>query len=162
MVALATFVAGCGYTEIHQVVLRQPSKPTDRVELYFADKLPARPYYEIAILQVIGHGGDANLEDVTDALRDRAESLGCDAIVRTRVDQGYSMAHGFAVCAKWSSAHGSSPVGPATASPPAPPPPSSSPVEPSLPGMTPRSPSPPPAPAPVPSPAGRGPEEFGL
>jgi len=58
---------------------------------------PPRPFYEVALLQVIGHGSDANLEDMVKALTVRASSLGCDAIVRIGVDQGYSIAHGFGV-----------------------------------------------------------------
>ncbi len=103
--AVVALSAGCGYTESHEVVLRAPSAPSGRVvEVYMLGQSPPRPFYEVALLQVIGHGSDANLEDIVKALTHRAASLGCDAIVRIGVDQGYSIAHGFGVCVRWASA----------------------------------------------------------
>jgi hypothetical protein len=95
-------LAGCGYTETHEVVLRAPSRPSGQpVEIYMHGQAPPRPFYEVALLQVVGHGSDANLEDVIKALTQRAASLGCDAIVRIQIDQGYSLTHGFGVCVHW-------------------------------------------------------------
>lgn len=161
--ALVTFLgglAGCGYTEVHQVVLRTPTQSASgEVELYLADRNPPRPYYEIAMLQAIGHGADANLEDVTDALRSRARALGCQALVRVRVDQGYSMAHGFGICVAWATGAAAASMPPPVPAPTLSPPP----VGPAVPEVAPEAPvSPPPTPAPVPTPPGRGPEEFGL
>ena len=102
LAASCAFASGCGYTESHEVVLRAPSASTGRVvEVYMIGQPPPRPFLEVALLQVIGHGSDANLEDIVKALTARASSLGCDAIVRIGVDQGYSIAHGFGVCVKW-------------------------------------------------------------
>ena len=110
-VALASCpLAGCGYTEMHEVILRAPPVgPEARgpVEIYMLEQAPPRPWYEIALLQVIGHGSHANLEDVIHALTSRAAGLGCDAVVRIHVDQGYSMTHAFGACVRWS---GASPV----------------------------------------------------
>jgi hypothetical protein len=132
---LALALAGCGYTETHEVVLRAASPPTGRpVEVYMSGQPPPRPFYEVALLQVIGHGSDANLEDVIRALTQRAATLGCDALVRIQIDQGYSLSHGFGVCVRW--APGIAPV------------PAPAPVAPAP------APAPPPAPAPAPPPAG--------
>jgi hypothetical protein len=99
---LALAVAGCGYTETHEVVLRAPTGPSPHpVELYVGGRMPERPVYEVALLQVTGHGGDANLEAVTHGLAARASLLGCDAVVRIHVDEGYTMAHGFGVCVRY-------------------------------------------------------------
>lgn len=97
------FVAGCGHTETHQALLRAPQPPTGkRVELYMADStVPARPFYEIAIVQAIGYGNAAHPEDVANALSEKAEKLGCDAVFRTFIDQGYTRVHAAGVCVKW-------------------------------------------------------------
>src|SRR5438046_2722104 len=77
-------LAACGHVELHEAVLRAPSAPTDRArapELYFEGRVPAQPYYDVALLQAIGFGDDANPEDVAGAVRARAQELGCDAVV---------------------------------------------------------------------------------
>jgi hypothetical protein len=99
---------------MHEVVLRSPGAPSPRAEVYFADQAPPRPFYEVALLEAIGYGDDANLEDMADALAKRAGSLGCDAVVRVHVDQGWVRAHAFGVCIRWSPA---APAAPSTAVP---------------------------------------------
>jgi hypothetical protein len=94
--------AGCGHVEMHELVLRAPEGPAGRAEVYFAGQDPRRPYYEVALLQGIGFGDDADVEHVARALAVRAGALGCDAVVRVRVDQGFTRAHGFGVCVRWS------------------------------------------------------------
>jgi hypothetical protein len=95
-------LAGCGHTEVHEVVLRAPSAPTASPEIYMEDQQPARPYYEVAMVQALGYGSDANLGELTNALAKRGAQLGCDALVRVRVDLGISRGHGFGVCVRWS------------------------------------------------------------
>lgn len=53
------------------------------------------------MVQAIGFGADANAEDVARALSERAAAQGCDAVVRTYVDVGYSRAHAAGVCVRW-------------------------------------------------------------
>jgi hypothetical protein len=103
----AAVVAGCGYTETHVVTLRTPQGAGPRAELYMGDQPPPRPFIEAALLEAVGHGTHANPEHVTEALRIRAQILGCDAVVRVHVEQGYTMAHGFGVCVRYVA-----PVGP--------------------------------------------------
>ena len=99
---LALGAAGCGYVDMHEVVVRPGSgPPSSKVELYMMSQAPNRPYYEVALLQAIGHGSDANLEDVVHALTQRAAQLGCDAVIRVQFEQGYSMAHGVGACVRW-------------------------------------------------------------
>jgi len=102
-VVAAGLMAGCGHTETHHALLRAPEPPTGKtVELYMADQpTPARPFYEIAMVQAIGFGNEAHPEDVAKALTDKAAKLGCDAVLRTFIDQGYSRAHASGVCVKW-------------------------------------------------------------
>jgi hypothetical protein len=96
-------LVGCGHTETHQAMLRQAQAPASRpVELYMADqRTPDRPFYEIAIVQAIGFGSDSHPEDVAKALTQKAGMLGCDAVLRTYIDVGYSRAHAAGVCVKW-------------------------------------------------------------
>jgi hypothetical protein len=100
---LALLLAGCGHTETHAAMLRAPQPQTGHaVELYLADQqVPVRPYYEIALVQAVGFGSDANPEDVTKALTNKAGVLGCDAVVRVFIDVGYSRANAAGVCVRY-------------------------------------------------------------
>ena len=133
----APALAACGHTETHAALLRAPQPVTEgRVELYVADQAaPTRPFYEIAMVQAIGFGADANPEDVTKALAAKAATLGCDAVVRVYIDTGYTRAHAAGVCVKY--------LGPPVAGEVAPPP-----VLPPAPGANPAPPPMRPAPAP--------------
>jgi hypothetical protein len=96
------FLCGCGSVEVHQIFMRQPSMIEHRdIEVYVASAPPKRPYYEIAILQAIGNGSDADVEHVTHAIANRGARLGCDAVVRLHVELGATRAHGSAVCVHW-------------------------------------------------------------
>lgn len=103
LLAASALALGCGHTESHVAVLRKPEPATGRsAELYLADQAaPSRAYYEIALVQAVGFGSDANAEDVTRALTTKASGLGCDAVVRAYVDVGYSRAHAAGVCVKY-------------------------------------------------------------
>ncbi len=115
---VSVFLIGCGSTEVHQIFVREPSMIEHRdIEVYVSGSPPKRPYYDIAILQAIGHGSDADVEHVTHAIANRAGRLGCDAVVRVHVELGYARAHGTGVCVKWAQA----------AEVPAPPPPAPAP-----------------------------------
>lgn len=100
---LGLALVGCGHTETHHALFRQPESPTGHtVELYMADQpIPARPYYEIALVQAVGFGSDAHPEDIASALSEKAGKLGCDAVVRVFLDQGYSRANASGVCVRW-------------------------------------------------------------
>ena len=125
----AAALAGCGHTESHAAMLRAPQTAnTGRVELYVADvTVPTRPYYELAIVQAIGFGADANPEDVTHSLTDKAAALGCDAVVRVYIDVGYTRAHAAGVCVKYLGPAAAGDVAPRAVLPPSlgsnPPPP---------------------------------------
>jgi hypothetical protein len=135
--------------DTHQALLRAPEPPTTHpVELYMADQpVPARPFYEIALVQAVGFGTDARPEEVAHALTEKASRLGCDAVVRTFIDQGYSRAHGAGVCIKWLAGGAAAPI------PILPPRPPSNPAPPAV------RPAPAPALEPLPS---AGPGQGGL
>lgn len=89
--------------EVHQIYLREPTmQPRGQIEVYVVGGAPPRrPFYEVAYVQAIGHGSDADVEDVTRALGNRAARLGCDAIVRVHVELGATRAHASGVCVNW-------------------------------------------------------------
>ncbi len=99
-VALAT---GCGHVDTHEAILRAPTGGRSKsVELYMADQpMPSRPFAEIAIVQAIGFGNKSGPEDLADALTDKASALGCDAVIRTFIDLGYSRGHAAGTCVKF-------------------------------------------------------------
>lgn len=98
-----TALVGCGSTDVNEVVFRPPSAPASgEVQLYMGAQAPPNAFYEVALLQAVGHDSEANIEDATNALRARARALGCDAVVRVRFTQGYTMSHAYGVCVKWS------------------------------------------------------------
>ena len=104
--ALATFalvLAGCGYTELYEVQLRASTDaPRARVDVYLSDQTPpARPVHDLALVQALGYGSDAGMEALVRALVERGRALGCDALYRVHVEQGYTMAHGYGVCVKY-------------------------------------------------------------
>lgn len=103
VVSLAALLVGCGHVETHQAMFRPAEPPSGKpVELYLSDqKIPARPFYEVGIVEAIGFGSEAHPEDVAHALVEKAERLGCDAVVRTFIDQGYTRTHAAGVCVKW-------------------------------------------------------------
>ena len=102
---LAVFLSGCGSTEVHQVFLRQPSMIAHRdIEVYVTGAPPKRAYYDIAILQAIARGSDADVEHVTHAIANRAARLGCNAVVRLHIELGAARAHGTGVCVNWARA----------------------------------------------------------
>jgi hypothetical protein len=122
------FLSGCGSIEVHQIFIRQPSMIEHRdIEVYVTGAPPHRPYYDIALIQAIGSGSDADVDHVTHAIANRAARLGCDAVVRLHVELGATRAHASAVCVHWAQATvvpatpAPLPVPPATAPPSAPP-----------------------------------------
>lgn len=112
-------VVGCGHSETHIAMLRAPQPSTGHaVELYLVDQAtPARPFFDIAIVQAIGFGTEATPEAVARALTDKAATLGCDAVVRASIDVGYSRAHAAGVCVKYLA---DGPPGPPPVLPPGP------------------------------------------
>ena len=115
-------VVGCGHSETHIAMLRAPQPSTGHaVELYLVDQAtPARPFFDIAIVQAIGFGTEATPEAVARALTDKAATLGCDAVVRASIDVGYSRAHAAGVCVKYLGDDPHGPPGPPPVLPPGP------------------------------------------
>ena len=81
--------SGCGFTSTHQVVTGRPGAPwTGEVHIVL-ESAPVPPNLdEVAIVQAVGHGDEADLEHIIDGLKQQARALGCDNVVRVHIDQG--------------------------------------------------------------------------
>ena len=103
VLSAAVALAGCGTVEAHSAMLKRPTTPSadGRVELYLDSQEIGRPVEELGFVQAFGSGSMANPEDVAHALAERGGELGCDAIVRTTIDIGYTRAHAAGVCVKY-------------------------------------------------------------
>jgi len=54
-------------------------------------------FEEVGIVQAIGRGTEADMPHVIEGLRQQAASLGCDTVIRVKVDQGSTVASGTGV-----------------------------------------------------------------
>jgi hypothetical protein len=91
--AVLVAVASCGSTTTHHVLTGKPSHARGgdvRVVMESAE-VPAG-IDEVAIVQAVGQGTEADLEHVIEGLKEEARALGCDVVVRVRIDQGSSTA----------------------------------------------------------------------
>lgn len=90
---------GCGATTTHYVQTGAAAAPYPGEVRIVMEASPAPPgFVEIAIVQAVGKGTHADLEHVIGGLQSEAAALGCDTIVRVRVDQGANQASATGVC----------------------------------------------------------------
>jgi hypothetical protein len=61
---------------------------------------PPPAFVEVAIVQAVGHGWNANLAEVINGLRFEAARLGCDIVIHVRVDQGGSTTSGTGIAGR--------------------------------------------------------------
>lgn len=102
LIPIALAALGCGSTSTYHVVtgtVGRPSRNDPRVFLAGAT-LPSN-YDEVAIVQAIGRGNQADIDHVFEGLRAEAASLGCDAVIGARSDHGDTQASGTGVAVRW-------------------------------------------------------------
>ncbi len=99
--SVALSLTACAHAESHAAMFREPRPPVSSVDLISADTPVTRPYTELGLVQAFGFGDTAASEDVVRELRARAASLGCEGIIRMRIDVGYTRSHGAGVCVRW-------------------------------------------------------------
>ena len=101
--ALLFASAACGHIDMHELALRPSSGPSPHeVQVYFETRAPDQAFYDVALLQATGFGGEANIDALVKAMLVRAAELGCDAVVRCRVDLGDARANAYGVCVRFS------------------------------------------------------------
>jgi hypothetical protein len=93
ILALALALGGCGTTTTHRVLTGAPGAPHGGPVTIIMENAPV-PWVveEVAIVQAVGNGMQADLEHVIDGLKREAQALGCTVIVRVHVDQGSATA----------------------------------------------------------------------
>jgi hypothetical protein len=100
--ALCAFLlqlGACGVTESHHVLTGSVGAPrTGDVQILMGDEAPPPGLTEVALLQTIGRGTDADLEHVIGGLKERARELGCVVVAKVKIEQGSSTASGTGVC----------------------------------------------------------------
>lgn len=105
----------CGHTETHAVQLRPSNAASSSgrpVEIYMVGQQPAQAFVDMALVQAIGSGTNANVESVVAALRKRAEGMGCDAVVRVTIDRGVTRVHAAGVCVRYTGSPAPAPPAP--------------------------------------------------
>jgi hypothetical protein len=99
-VALLT---GCGTVTTYRFPLEKPSGQISATPpaVFFEGQLPQQNMQELAMVEAVGSGTKASIEDVVNALQLEAARFGASAVVRVRVDCGYSQCHGWGVAVKY-------------------------------------------------------------
>ena len=103
LLALLSFAAltGCGSMYTYRWPLSNPAPPNGRPLVYFEGSLPSAGIQELEMVEAIGGGTHANVDDVVTAMQDEAQSYGANAIVRVRVDCGHGTCHGYGVAIRF-------------------------------------------------------------
>ncbi len=105
-------VAACSRTQTHHVLTGTPGAPySGDVRIVMENAEVPKGVEEVAIVQAQGFGGHADLEHVLAGLTDEAKKLGCDMVVRVRIDQGATQASATGVAVR------AAPPAPATSAP---------------------------------------------
>jgi len=120
--AAAMALCGCGRVQTSRVITGPTGAPfAGQVAIVMENAPPPAQFVEVAILQSIGYGMSADLASVVGGLQAEAARLGCDAVIRVRVDQGASQASGTGVCVRTPATWGAppTPAQPTTEGPPA-------------------------------------------
>lgn len=99
---VAIMLGGCGHTDVNAVAFRAGlASQAAPVPIYLKGQATPAIGTDVALLQAIGHGSEAEPELVTAALAQRGASMGCDAVVRVQLTQGTGRIHASGVCVTW-------------------------------------------------------------
>jgi hypothetical protein len=91
----------CGSLDVHRVVTGPVGPPSGApVSVYLDTQPPPTAFQEVAIVQAVGRGNRAHLAALLEGLKQEAASMGCDAVIRVRVDQGSSTASAIGVAVR--------------------------------------------------------------
>jgi hypothetical protein len=101
----ALLLTACGTVTTYRFPL---DKPTGQIspappQVFFEGSLPSEAMQELAMVEAVGTGNKASVEEVVNAMQLEASRWGASAIVRVKVDCGYSQCHGWGVAVKFMS-----------------------------------------------------------
>jgi len=97
----ALALTGCGSMYTYRWPLSGAAPPNGRPRVYFEGSLPSAGIQELEMVEAVGGGTHANVEDVVNAMLDEAQAYGANAIVRVRVDCGHGTCHGYGVAIRF-------------------------------------------------------------
>jgi hypothetical protein len=90
---LLVLACACGTLENHHVITGQErARHEGQVRVLMIGEPVPNTFAEVAIVQSVGTGKQAQREPLLQALRLEARRLGCNALVRVRLDLGQSHA----------------------------------------------------------------------
>lgn len=93
--SMALLCAGCSFGKIEadRVITGRPRAAHSASVAIFMEGQPLPgALEEIAIVQVVGSGNHAKLDEITDRLRAEARALGCTVVANVRFDRGVDTA----------------------------------------------------------------------
>lgn len=86
---LTGVLSACGRLQNHHVLTGSAGTPsTGPVRIVMEGGPLPDGFVEVAIVQSVGSGNKAALEPLVSGLKQEAQALGCNTVVRVRVDQG--------------------------------------------------------------------------
>ncbi len=96
-------LVGCGSITTYRFPL---DKQTGQIsaappQVFFEGSMPTEAMQELAMVEAVGTGNKASVEEVVGALQLEASRWGANAIVRVKVDCGYSQCHGWGVAVRF-------------------------------------------------------------
>ena len=94
-------LSGCGSMYTYHWPLSGPAPQNGRPLVYFEGTLPSAGLQELEMVEAVGGGTHANVDDVVNAMQDDAQSYGANAIVRVRIDCGHGTCHGYGVAVRF-------------------------------------------------------------
>jgi hypothetical protein len=112
MVAGLATIAGCGTLQTHHVLTGPPGPPRGDVRVVLQGQPVPADMQEVAIVQAVGTGPYARLENVIGGLTAEAGQLGCSAVVNVKIDQGSTTASGTGTCVRELGVAGTPPPAP--------------------------------------------------
>jgi hypothetical protein len=101
-IALSTISIACGRVDTYRYALSRPTGvvSTSPPAVYMEGQTPQGGMQELAMVEAVGYGNKSDMGNVVRALQDEGARWGANAIVRVRVDCGYSTCHGWGVAVK--------------------------------------------------------------
>ena len=95
------FLFACGTVTTYRFPLDKPGQPTGAPPaVFFEGNLPNQPMQELSMVEAVGSGTKASVEEVVTAMQMEGARWGATAIVRVKVDCAYSQCHGWGVAVR--------------------------------------------------------------
>src|SRR5262249_37784434 len=105
IVLLAASLGACSYTTTSHVVTGTPGPARGgEIRIVMSGVEAPAGFAEVAILQAVGVGGNADLPHLVRGLKAEAAALGCDVVINVKIDQGATAASATGVAGRFTEA----------------------------------------------------------